>query len=88
DKLDAIYIPLLCTYSCDLFTKYDDENSTEFIDEYEEKIRALKNYFDGKNKHPLKSKLQIIVVLLPVKCKKTLVKKLHKKLSLMQALGE
>ncbi|MDD8061229.1 HamA C-terminal domain-containing protein [Shewanella metallivivens] len=88
DKLNDIYIPLLCTYSCDLFDKYDDENEADFIKEYESKIRSLKNYFDDKNNHPLKSKLKIIIVLLPVKCKKTLVKKLHNKLSLMQALGD
>jgi len=88
DKLDDIYIPLLCTYSCDLFSKYDDEDEERFLLEYNEKILGLKKYFDEKNQHSLKGKLKVIVVLFPVKCKKTLVKKLHNKLSLMQALGE
>ncbi|WP_419173418.1 DUF1837 domain-containing protein [Halobacteriovorax sp.] len=88
DKLNDIYIPLLCTYSCELFDKYDDETEQKFLEEYEEKIRGLKKYFDERNKHSLKKKLKIIIILLPVKCKKTLVKKLHNKLSLMQALGD
>lgn len=88
EKLNDIYIPLLCTYSCELFNIYDDEANESFIKEYEEKIRSLKSYFDEKNNHPLKSKLKIIVILFPVKCKKTLVKNLHKKLSLLQSLGD
>lgn len=88
EKLNDIYIPLLCTYSCDLFTKYNDENNIKFIDEYEEKIRNLKKYFDEKNNHPLKQNLKVIVILLPVQCKTTLVKKLHKKLSLLQSVGK
>ena len=88
DKLDDIYIPLLCTYSCDLFSKYDDESDDSFMEEYDKKIRSLKKHFDDRNNHPLKSKLKIIILLLPVKCKKLLVKKLHHKLSLLQALGE
>ncbi|MCX4027211.1 DUF1837 domain-containing protein [Endozoicomonas sp. SM1973] len=88
DKLDEIYIPLLCTYSCDLFEKYDDENKEEFVNEYEDKIRKLKKYFDDRNNHPLRSRLKIIVMLLPVKCKKELVKRLHKKLSLLQSVGD
>lgn len=88
DKLNEICIPLLCTYSCDLFTKYDDEGAPEFVNEYDQKIRSLKKYFDDRNKHPFKSRLKIILILLPVKCKKELVKKLHHKLSLIQAIGE
>ncbi|CAM0556680.1 hypothetical protein EHLJMEHL_01768 [Vreelandella titanicae] len=88
EKLDEIYIPLLCTYSCELFTKYDDEGNPEFIEEYENKIRGLQKYFEERNNHSLKSKLRIIIILLPVQCKKTLVKKLHQKLSLLQSVGE
>ncbi len=88
DKLNEICIPLLCTYSCELFSKYDDEENPSFIEEYEDKIRKLQKYFDDRNNHPLKSKLRIIVILFPVQCKKTLVKKLHHKLSLLQSIGE
>lgn len=88
DKLNDICIPLLCTYSCDLFNEFDNEQDVEFIKKYEAKIYALKKYFDEKNQHPLKSKLKIVLILFPVQCKKTLVKKLHHKLSLIQSIGE
>ncbi|MCH7294435.1 HamA C-terminal domain-containing protein [Acinetobacter higginsii] len=88
EKLNNICIPLICTYTCDLFTKYDDEQKKEFIEEYEKKIKELKNHFDEKNDHSLKKNLNIILILLPVQCKKTLIKKLHYKLSTLQSLGE
>ena len=88
DKLENIHIPLLCTYSCELFDSFNDELDQGFIDQFESKIKMLKDYFDSENNHPLKGNLKIILILFPVKCKKTLVKKLHNKLSLMQALGD
>ncbi|AVF37212.1 HamA C-terminal domain-containing protein [Rahnella sikkimica] len=87
DKLNSINIPLLCTYSCDSFTKFDDEKNSEFCQYYEEKIKSLKKYFDSKYKHPLKGHLNIILLLFPVSNKTELVKKLHQKLSLIQQIG-
>lgn len=88
DQLEIINIPLLCTYNSDLFTNHNDENSQEFIDEYIAEMRELKGYFDTHNNHPLKTKLNIILILFPVQNKVELVKGLHHKLSLLQALGE
>lgn len=88
DKLEAINIPLLCTYNSKLFTKYDDENSQQFIDEYLAEMKELKEYFEKHNNHPLKTKLNIILFLFPVQNKVELVKGLHHKLSLLQAIGE
>lgn len=88
DKLTAINIPLLCTYNSELFTIHNDENSQEFINEYISEMRSLKDYFDTHNDHPLKTKLNIILFLFPVQNKVELVKGLHHKLSLLQALGE
>lgn len=88
EKLTAINIPLLCTYSSENFNIYDDENNSEFISEYMREINDLKQHFDDKNDHPLKTRLNIILLLFPVKDKTELVKKLHHKLSLMQALGD
>lgn len=51
-------------------------------------MRELKKYFDDNNNHSLKTKLNIILVLLPVQNKVELVKGLHNKLSLLQKLGE
>ncbi|WP_168393155.1 HamA C-terminal domain-containing protein, partial [Erwinia amylovora] len=57
DKLNKINIPLLCTYSCETFTKFGDENTIDFCEYYEEKINSLKKYFDTKYNHSLKSHL-------------------------------
>lgn len=88
DQLNTINIPLLCTYHCDLFTTHTDENNQIFIDEYIKEMRLLKKYFDDNNNHPLKTKLNIILILFPVQNKVELVKGLHNKLSLIQQLGE
>ncbi|MCE7536450.1 DUF1837 domain-containing protein [Aliivibrio fischeri] len=88
DKLKNINIPLICTYSCDLFTKYDDEENAEFIIEFQEKIRGLQEYFNKRNVHSFSDKLNIVLILFHVKCKTELVKKLHHKLSCLQAIGE
>ena len=48
----------------------------------------LKKRFDEKSKeHPLINKLNIIVILMPLKSKKEIISKLHSKLTLIQALG-
>ncbi|MGT3212325.1 HamA C-terminal domain-containing protein [Yersinia enterocolitica] len=46
NKLTKINIPLLCTYSCDAFTKYNDETSLDFCKYYHDKIVMLKQHFD------------------------------------------
>ncbi|MEC2018990.1 HamA C-terminal domain-containing protein [Bacillus velezensis] len=88
DQLNQIVIPLICTYSCDLFNQYSDERDDNFIQAYEDEIKKLKKYFEDNYDHPLKSHLNIIVILFPVKSKVDLVKGLHKKLVIMQNLGE
>lgn len=88
DKLETINIPLLCTYQCDIFSRYTDETKKEFIDEYLAEMTELKKYFDDRNDHPIKANLNIILLLFPVQNKTELVKSLHNKLSLLQALGE
>ena len=86
--MDAINIPLLCTYQSDNFTKYDDEALQEFIESYETEIKGLKKYFDDNNDHPNKSRLNIILLLFPVQSKKELVTLLHKNLSNIQSIGD
>lgn len=88
DQLDTINIPLLCTFNSNLFSNHDDESSSEFVDAYIKEMRELKEYFDTNHNHPLKTKLNIILILFPIQNKVTLVKGLHKKLSLIQALSE
>lgn len=87
DQLTSINIPLLCTYNCNLFTSHSDENNDSFIEEYLKEMRELKMYFDENYIHPLKTKLNIILILFPIQNKVELVKGLHNKLSLIQQLG-
>lgn len=88
DRLETINIPLLCTYQCDIFKTHDDETKREFIEEYLAEMKELKEYFDKNNDHPLKANLNIILLLFPVQNKTELVKALHNKLSMLQAVGE
>lgn len=88
EQLTSITIPLLCTYQSDNFTTFSDESLDEFIVEYEKEIRLLKEHFDRNNDHPLKSHLNIVLLLFPVQSKNELVKKLHIKLKTMQSLGD
>ncbi|WP_447864190.1 HamA C-terminal domain-containing protein [Kluyvera sichuanensis] len=88
DRLSKINIPLLCTYTCDLFYKHSDENSSAFTDAYETKVTELKKYFDDHFEHPWKNRLNIILLLFPVQSKLDLVKSLHLKLTLLQSVGE
>ncbi|MDF0731692.1 DUF1837 domain-containing protein [Pseudomonas entomophila] len=87
EKLTDIYIPMLCTYSCETFSTYDDEVDA-FKKELVDQARAISKKFHDGNNHAWKSKINIVLILLPVKCKKELVKRLHQKLGMMQVLGD
>ena len=86
DKINFIKIPLFCTYSSDLFTKFDDENNPVFLKEYIDSLVLLKQYFDENYNHPFKKVLNIVLILFPVPSKIELVKKLHNKLNLLQQI--
>lgn len=88
DVFSSVTVPLVCTYTSDNFTKYDDETLKEFIDEYEKEVRGLKRYFDQHNDHPLKTKLNIILLLFPVRSKNELVRRMHKKLHRLQVIED
>ncbi|MFC4696602.1 HamA C-terminal domain-containing protein [Enterococcus aquimarinus] len=89
DQLDSIVVPLICTYTCDIYSKENiDDTSESFLGEFEKEIKSMKEYFDARNTHPLKDKLKILVILFPVKSKNELVKKLHNNLNMMQMIGE
>ncbi|NKI21452.1 DUF1837 domain-containing protein [Paenibacillus dendritiformis] len=86
EVFSSINIPLICTYSSNLFYEYDDETDPEFIAFFEDEIRNLGNHFNLKNDHPLKSHLNIILLLFPVQCKNTLIRRMHKKLYTLQGI--
>jgi hypothetical protein len=83
--ISNINIPLICTYSSKNF-KSSSEEKKQFIENLNKEVEELKKYFDEKNKHPLKSKLNLILILFPIRCKNELIKKMHQKLDLMQQL--
>lgn len=80
DKLSMINIPLLCTYPNDIYKLFDDLNEQCAMEYHEKNIRELKAYFDTHNHHPLKSRLNIILFLFPIRDKKELIIKLHERL--------
>jgi len=84
DKIDIINIPLLCIYSDTIYDLYSNMQDNETITYHESDIRGLKKYFDNNNNHPLKSQLNVVLMLFPVKNKKQLATKLHEKLWHMQ----
>ena len=86
DKLKSIKIPLLCTYTSKNFSDYDDESLENFKIAFENEIKELKAHFDDNNDHPLKDKLDIILLSFPIKSKKDLVRGLHRNLTLIQNL--
>ena len=84
DVLTSITIPLICTYSSNNFDSFSEELKDNILLEVEE----MKKYFDDNNDHPLRTELNIVLLLFPVKCKKELVKRMHKKLFTLQWLND
>lgn len=91
DFFKSITIPLICTYQSSIFDGITDETSTEFTAAYETEVKALKLRFDDKIKaieaetgEPVKTNLNIVLVLFPVPSKKQLVGALHHKLNAQQ----
>lgn len=84
EKLNLINIPLLCTYTHDIYEKFSNMNDPNAEAYHELNIRELKKYFDKQNKIPLKNRVNIILMLFPVKDKDELVIKLHERLWHMQ----
>lgn len=87
DFLDSVTVPLVCTYQSKLFEKYDDEKVPEFIQDYEVEMLHLKKVFKEKlslieeeNGEPIKTDLNILLILFPIPDKKQLLKILHNKL--------
>ena len=85
--LDSVTIPLLCTYESDLFKHFSTIDGDEFKNEYEKEVQSLQKVFNnqiGKIKkecgEPIRTDLNIILILLPIPSKKELVTLLHKKI--------
>jgi hypothetical protein len=87
DFFKSVTIPLLCTYQSQIFNDCTDESSPEFIAEFEKEVNKLKECFDERMENieneigePVKTNLNIILLLFPIPSKKQLIKLLHQKL--------
>lgn len=84
DMVANVNVPLLCVYSDDAYKNYLDSKISDINSVIEQNTRDLKTYFDTKNNAPLKSKLNIILFLFPVKDKHEFVLKAHERLRIWQ----
>jgi hypothetical protein len=79
---NSIVIPMVCTYNSDLFLNHND-NTNNYFQEFEEECHKLfKKFSKGKSV----SKVEFILMLLPIPCKDTLNKKLYAKVKAMQEM--
>lgn len=89
--LKSVTIPLLCTYQSNFLSNHDNEESDLFIEEYEHEIKELNTHFRSKLKsleenigEPIKTDLNIVLMLFPIPSKKEFVKLMHSKLNSLQ----
>lgn len=82
DMISDLNIAMLCLYPHDVYQKQLEEtlNEVEGLEYHKAHIRDLKEYFDSINDCQLKDKVNIVLLLFPVKDKNEFVMKLHHKL--------
>jgi hypothetical protein len=80
DIFDSIVIPMVCTYSSDLFKTHDDA-TTSFFADFTKECKELQTYFEKKKP---KTDVEIILLLLPVSNKDELNHALHNRLKAFQ----
>lgn len=87
DKLTKIVVPMFCAYETKIFS--NDHKSQNFEEEYIKEITKLNERFiDKKQNHPWNAHLNIVVILVPLESKKKLITALHRKLKILQMLGD
>ena len=80
--MDSIVIPMVCTYTSNLFKSHKN-NTDEFLCDFIGECRNLENVFLGKK---IKTDVDVILMLLPVEDKDRLVQGLDTKLKHMQEI--
>ena len=82
DMIDGLNLAMLCLYPHDVYQKQLEEelNKLEGLEYHKTNVRELKEYFDNINNCPIKDKVNIVLLLFPVKDKAEFVKNLHLKL--------
>ncbi|MCR4678930.1 MAG: DUF1837 domain-containing protein [Lachnospiraceae bacterium] len=86
DKIKLINIPMLCTYTNDIYKKFDDLDCADAITYHEENVRGLKQLFDNQKKKKALYNVNIILLLFPIENKDEFVLNLHKRLWHMQGI--
>lgn len=84
DIISSVTVPMVCTYSSEVFNNNDNEDAEGFKDELSNEITQIKAHFDKHLKTPIPADINILLILFPVPSKKELVKKLHIKLDHLQ----
>jgi hypothetical protein len=84
-KIEKIFIPLLCTFPAKTYDSFNKE-SADFTKAYVQEMRALEKHFYDNNDHPLKDHLNIVLLLMPIKSKKDLIKMIHERLTQAQSI--
>lgn len=86
DKLNMIYIPLLCIYedqvASDVIDRLNAAGKAESI--YFDHVVKMKEYFDKNNTFPNTEKVQPLLILLPVKSKDKIVSAMLSRIFNMQ----
>lgn len=76
--IDELYVPLLCTYTCDKYTNHK-KITDEFIKEYETEIKSLHDYFTAK-KYVCPKCLNVVLMLFPIPDKNALINEYYKRI--------
>jgi hypothetical protein len=87
DFLKSVTIPLVCTYQSKIFEGCTDIQSEKFKTDLTNEIAEIKLEFETKMKsikeeigEPIRTELNIVLLLFPIPSKKELIKVLHEKL--------
>ena len=80
--MDSIVIPMVCTYTSDLFKSHND-NTDEFLCDFIDECRNLENVFLGKK---IETDVEVILMLLPIEDKDQLTQSLDIRLKHMQEI--
>lgn len=86
DRIKMLNIPMLCIYEHDIYNHFEDLKTDEAVSYHKTNVKTLKNLFDHLNNHPLKSNLNIILMLFPIANKQELLSELELRLYHMQQI--
>ena len=88
DMIEGLNLAMMCLYPHEVYQKQLDEELSQVdgLEYHKANIKDLKDYFDRINKCPFRDKVNIVLLMFPVKDKVEFVRELHKKLWCAQML--